>query len=83
MTLTKTANKKALLDEVGLWMCSVMVKRFEADIEKNASLWLETWDRMLIGFLQSRAYELRGAVKPRFALGGMGCDEWRFRHLAT
>lgn len=71
MTLAETANNKCLLDEVGLWMASDMVKRFGPEIEKNASLWLDTWDRMPIGFLQSRAHELRGAVKPRFALGGM------------
>ena len=32
-------------------MASDMVKRFAPEIEKNASLWLETWDRMPIGFL--------------------------------
>jgi len=71
MTLAETANNKALLDEVGLWMASDMVKRFSSEIDSNASLWLDTWDKMPIGFLQSRAHELRGAVKPRFALGGM------------
>jgi len=71
MTLAETRNNLALLDEVGLWMASDMVKRFAPEIEKNASLWLDTWDKMPVGFLQSRAHELRGAVKPRFALGGM------------
>lgn len=71
MTLAETANNKALLDEVGLWMASDMVRRFGPEIDQDASLWLTTWDRMPIGFLQSRAHELRGAVKPRFALGGM------------
>lgn len=71
MTLAETTNNKALLDEVGLWMASDMIKRFGPEIEKNASVWLDTWDRMPIGFLQSRAHELRGSVKPRFALGGM------------
>lgn len=71
MTLAETTNNKALLDEVGLWMASDMIKRFGPEIEDNASVWLDTWDRMPIGFLQSRAHELRGSVKPRFALGGM------------
>lgn len=71
MTLAETRNNLALLDEVGLWMASDMIKRFGPEIDKNASLWLDTWDRMPIGFLQSRAHELRGSVKPRFALGGM------------
>lgn len=71
MTLAETRNNLALLDEVGLWMASDMVRKFTPEIEKNASLWLDTWDKMPIGFLQSRAHELRGSVKPRFALGGM------------
>lgn len=71
MTLAETRNNLALLDEVGLWMASDMVRKFSPEINKNASLWLDTWDRMPIGFLQSRAQELRGSVKPRFALGGM------------
>lgn len=71
MTLAETQNNKALLDETGLWMCSDMVRKFGPEIEKNASLWLEAWDKMPVGFMQSRAHELRGSVKPRFALGGM------------
>lgn len=71
MTLAETANNKALLDEVGLWMASDMVKIFRKEIDVDPSVWFETWDKMPIGFLQSRAHELRGAVKPRFALGGM------------
>jgi hypothetical protein len=71
MTLAETANNKALLDEVGLWMASDMVKIFRKEIDADPTAWFETWDKMPIGFLQSRAHELRGAVKPRFALGGM------------
>lgn len=71
MTLAETANNKTLLDEVGLWMASDMVKVFRKEIDADPSVWFETWDKMPIGFLQSRAHELRGAVKPRFALGGM------------
>ena len=71
MTLAETQNNKALLDEVGLWMASDMVRKFWPQIQQNASLWLDTWDRLPVGFMQSRAHELRGSVKPRFALGGM------------
>lgn len=71
MTLAETRNNLGRLDETGIWAASDMVLRFKEEIERDPSLWLETWDRMPVGFLQSRAHELRGSVKPRFALGGM------------
>ncbi len=52
-------------------MCSDMVRKFAKEIDKDPTAWFDTWDKMPIGFLQSRAHELRGSVKPRFALGGM------------
>lgn len=71
MTLAETRNNLCMLDEVGLWMCSDMVRKFAREIDNDPSAWFATWDKMPIGFLQSRAHELRGSVKPRFALGGM------------
>lgn len=71
MTLAETQNNKALLDEVGLWATSDLVRRFRREIDKDPSFWLDLWDHLPIGFLQSRAHELRGFVKPRHALFGM------------
>lgn len=71
MTLAETRNNLCMLDEVGIWAASDLVKRFRVEIEKDPSQWLDLWDRLPIGFLQSRAHELRGFVKPRNALFGM------------
>ncbi|UPT53375.1 hypothetical protein [Synechococcus phage Ssp-JY39] len=68
-TLAETANNKALLDEVGLWMASDMVRARGA--EKIDSDWLELWDRMPVGELQFVAQELSGVIPQRYALGGM------------
>ena len=70
-TLAETANNKVLLDEVGLWMASDMVRRNAALIEDRASEWLELWDAMPVGQLQYVAQDLRGVVSQRYALGGM------------
>lgn len=70
-TLAETANNKVLLDEVGLWMASDMVRKCASLIEDRAGEWLELWDAMPVGQLQFVCHELRGAIPLRFALGGM------------
>lgn len=77
MTLAETSNNKALLDEVGLWMCSDMVRVFRDEIERDASLWLSTWDALPVGYLQSVSHGLRGWIKQRDALSGMVYRELR------
>lgn len=71
MTLAETTNNRAMLDECAIWAASDMVLVFRAEIDKDASHWLSVWDSMPVPVFQSRAHELRGRVKPRFALGGM------------
>lgn len=71
LTLADTRNNKALMDECSLWAASDMVRVFKDEIEKDPEFWLGCWDKMPVGLFQSRAHELRGKIKPRFALGGM------------
>ena len=70
-TLAETANNKVLLDEVGLWMASDMVRACRHIIDERAGDWLETWDAIPAGELQYVAQGLRGYVSQRHALGGM------------
>lgn len=70
-TLMEAGNHKLLLDEVGLWMCSDMVLKCRGLIERDASAWLEMWDRIPAGELQFMCQDLRGVIPQRFALGGM------------
>lgn len=76
-TLADTVNNKATVDEVGLWMASDMVRAFRNEIERDASLWLDVWDRMPIGYLQHVSQGLRGTVRQRDALGGMVYEKLR------
>ena len=69
MTLAETANNKALLDEVGLWMASDMVRARGAD--RIDETWLKLWDAMPVGELQFMCQDLRGLVPQRHALSGM------------
>lgn len=71
MTLAETRNNLCMLDEVGIWAASDLVRRFRNDIDKDPTHWLDLWDKLPVGFLQSRSHELRGYVKPRHALFGM------------
>ncbi|MFC6487344.1 hypothetical protein [Nitratireductor sp. GCM10026969] len=76
LTLMETANNRALLDEVALWMTSDMV-RFRG-LENIDSEWLELWDRTPVGQLQFICQELSGIVPQRYALGGMMFERvWR------
>lgn len=68
-TMRETANNHALLDEVGLWMASDMVRvRGESNINSD---WLALWDVMDVGPLQALAQDLAGIIPVRYALGGM------------
>lgn len=71
VTLNETANNKALLDEVGLWMTSDMIRACQSVIDRNASEWLAVWDAMPVGQLQFLTRELSGIVPQRHALSGM------------
>ncbi len=70
-TLAETANNKVLLDEVGLWMASDMVRKSAPLIEARAGEWLELWDAMPVGQLQFVCQDLSGLIPQRYALGGM------------
>ena len=70
-TLFETANNKALLDSVGLWMTSDLIRAYSNVVEHRADDWLQTWDAMPVGELQFICQELRGIVRQRHALGGM------------
>jgi hypothetical protein len=77
MTLAETENNKALVDEIGLWMASDMVRAFRDEIEQDASLWLSVWDKLPVGYLQFISQGLRGTVKRRDALSGMVYERLR------
>lgn len=70
-TLVETANNKILLDEVGLWMASDMVRKCRDLIEQRAGEWLEVWDTIPGGELQFVCQDLSGVIPQRYALGGM------------
>lgn len=70
-TLVETANNKILLDEVGLWMASDMVRKCRPMIEQRAGDWLEVWDSIPGGELQFVCQDLSGVIPQRYALGGM------------
>lgn len=70
-TLAETANNKVLLDEVGLWMASDMIRACARLLEDRADDWLQTWDAMPVGELQFMCQDLRGIVPQRSALAGM------------
>jgi hypothetical protein len=69
MTLVETANNKALLDEVALWMTSDMIRL--RGIDNIDTPWLELWDRTSVGRLQFICQDLSGIIPQRYALGGM------------
>lgn len=70
-TLVETANNKILLDEVGLWAASDMVRQCQDIINDRAGDWLDLWDAIPAGELQFVCQNLRGIVSQRAALGGM------------
>lgn len=70
-TLRETANNHALLDEVGMWSASDMIRACPEIVEQRAGDWLDLWDRMPVGPLQAIAQQLGGVVPVRYALDGM------------
>lgn len=70
-TLRETANNALLLDEVGLWMASDMIRACHRLVEERAGDWLETWDAIPAADLQFICQDLAGFVPQRYALGGM------------
>lgn len=62
---------KLLLDELGLWMASDMIRACRNIVENRTGDWLETWDAMPVGELQFITHDLSGVVSQRHALGGM------------
>jgi len=70
-TLAETGNNKALLDIVGLWMASDMIRACRGVVEARAGEWLDVWDQMPVGQLQFVCRDLRGIISQRYALGGM------------
>jgi len=70
-TLRETANNHALLDEVGMWSASDMIRACPEIVEARPSEWLDLWDRMPVGPLQAIAQQLAGVIPVRYALDGM------------
>jgi hypothetical protein len=70
-TLAETRNNLACVDSISLWATYFLVRKFRAEIEADPSAWLDVWDRMPVGFLQSRAQELSGTFHQKDALGGL------------
>lgn len=70
-TLTETANNKALLDEVGLWAASDLIRAYSDVIEADPEAWFEVWDRTPVGELQFSLHRIRGFISQRAALGGL------------
>lgn len=70
-TLRETANNHVLLDEVGLWCASDMIRARPDVVEAHASDWLAFWDQMPVGQLQAIAQTVSGTLPVRYVLDGM------------
>lgn len=70
-TLRQTANNHVLLDEVGLWCASDMIRACTDVVEKEAGEWLSLWDQMPVGVLQAIAQTVSGTLPVRYVLDGM------------
>lgn len=70
-TLRQTANNHVLLDEVGLWCASDMIRARPDIVEKQAGDWLALWDEMPVGQLQAIAQSVSGVLPVRYMLDGM------------
>ncbi|RLP22287.1 hypothetical protein D8676_25255 [Mesorhizobium sp. YM1C-6-2] len=70
-TLRETANNHVLLDEVGLWCASDMIRARPDVVEKQAGEWLALWDQMPVGQLQAIAQTVSGVLPVRYVLDGM------------
>lgn len=70
-TLAEAGNHKMLLDEVGLWATSDLVRVCAETIEKDAGAWLSCWDSIPAGELQFLCQDLSGKIPMRPALAGM------------
>ena len=70
-TLRETANNHVLLDEVGLWCASDMIRARPDVVEKQAGEWLALWDKMPVGQLQAIAQTVSGVLPVRYVLDGM------------
>lgn len=70
-TLRETANNHVLLDEVGLWCASDMIRARPDVVERQAGEWLALWDQMPVGQLQAIAQTVSGVLPVRYVLDGM------------
>lgn len=70
-TLAETANKGLSYDEAGFWSASDIVLLCAPLIERDATAWLDFFDRVPLGELQAVASRMRGVTPQRFALDGM------------
>lgn len=70
-TLRETANNHVLLDEVGLWCASDMIRARPDVVDNQAGEWLALWDQMPVGQLQAIAQTVSGVLPLRYVLDGM------------
>jgi hypothetical protein len=70
--LVDTSNNAVLIDEVGLWAASDLVRAYADVVETDMSGFLEVWDQTPVGWLQwSVQRRLSGVVSQRAALVGL------------
>lgn len=83
LTLSETANNKAMIDETTLWTVSDVAraasKHYRMIIENDVEQWFQFWDGIPVGWLQLWCMDLGGIVSKRQALAGMIWERFRRR----
>lgn len=69
-TLAETKGAQAPLEAYVIWAASDLVTACSDFIERDASAWLEKWDRLPLGWIMYATSHLRGMTDQRRALTG-------------
>ncbi len=69
-TLAETKGAQAPLEAPVIWATSDLVTACSDFIERDASAWLELWDRLPLGWIMYATSHLRGITDQRRALTG-------------
>ncbi|THK34677.1 hypothetical protein EHS39_28860 [Ensifer sp. MPMI2T] len=69
-TLAETKGAQAPLESYVIWAASDLVTACSEFIERDASAWLELWDRLPLGWIMYAISHLRGETDQRRALAG-------------
>ncbi|WOS62172.1 DUF3102 domain-containing protein [Sinorhizobium fredii] len=69
-TLAETKGAQAPLEAYVIWAASDLVTACSEFIERDASAWLEMWDRLPLGWIMYATSHLRGITDQRRALTG-------------